>query len=433
MKNFTKKILGVSFIFAILIVLCTQTASAANEITIKTSVTSDPFFADSNGMGNLRLTISTDTEEATSVSVAARADGDNNTTTRPISSTDVFKNKKASVSINDLYKNKRYILSFRVEVKNSNTPAIFSEKIETTEKAQIKEIKNETTIQIITKDKDGNIIDVKPESDKVKADSQYKLLAPIPGFLEETPKNPGEYINGMYKILLGFAGALAVMMIMYAGFMYMTTEAVSGKTKAKERITGAVLGLILALSSYLILKTINPDFVKFNLDIGVVDFKIDEEIHGDTGHKAVNGLFCNGRYKDGEAWKSDTTERTELLQNKIFINKENCTKVGEKNCTSLYGVKTAPVINLQKECLVFSKDCAIVISGGSECWLHSQKTNHLPNKDIVDISFKSASFDKFVNQNFEKVGMSSLGPILQKKKGSTKLLKENNHYHVLNW
>ena len=82
----------------------------------------------------------------------------------------------------------------------------------------------------------------------------------------ETVQDLGTYINLIYTYGLSIAGILVVVMIMIAGAMYIigsrggNTEEV---TKAKERISNALIGLVLLLSSYLILSIINPDTVEF--------------------------------------------------------------------------------------------------------------------------------------------------------------------------
>jgi len=60
---------------------------------------------------------------------------------------------------------------------------------------------------------------------------------------------------------------LAVIMIIWGGIQYMSTDAISGKSEAKNTIQNAIWGLLLAISAWLILNTINPDLVKFNLNI----------------------------------------------------------------------------------------------------------------------------------------------------------------------
>jgi len=105
----------------------------------------------------------------------------------------------------------------------------------------------------------------------VVAQTDYTLLAPIPleglegGDTEET--TPGPYIEGVFTLIIAIAGGLAVIKIIFGGIKYMSTDAFTGKSDAKETIQNALWGLLLVISSWLILSTINEDLVNFNLEI----------------------------------------------------------------------------------------------------------------------------------------------------------------------
>ncbi len=100
-----------------------------------------------------------------------------------------------------------------------------------------------------------------------KPADKYTLLVSLPGLPTETPTDLGNYLSKMFIILIGVAGVLAVIMITRGGIMYMTAEAVGTKTDAKKRITDAIFGLVLALSSYLLLNTIDTKLVKGGLSL----------------------------------------------------------------------------------------------------------------------------------------------------------------------
>jgi len=73
-----------------------------------------------------------------------------------------------------------------------------------------------------------------------------------------------EYIAAIYRYLVGAATILAIVMIMYGGFRWITAAGDAGKIgDAKKTIIGATVGLALALGSYAILNLINPDLVSF--------------------------------------------------------------------------------------------------------------------------------------------------------------------------
>lgn len=63
----------------------------------------------------------------------------------------------------------------------------------------------------------------------------------------------GEIVSGIIKVLLSFLGVIFVVLIIYAGFMWMTSrgneEAIS---KAKKIMTAAVIGLAIVLGAYII-------------------------------------------------------------------------------------------------------------------------------------------------------------------------------------
>lgn len=123
--------------------------------------------------------------------------------------------------------------------------------------------------------------------------ADYIPLAPIPGTVPEAcnPLNPDAikpgtdayrekcttyndtakqgglagYLTGLYKTGIAAAGILAVLMLVWGGFQYMTTEAVSGKSESKGIIMNVVWGLATVLASYLLLYTINPRLVDIGL------------------------------------------------------------------------------------------------------------------------------------------------------------------------
>jgi len=82
---------------------------------------------------------------------------------------------------------------------------------------------------------------------------------------QQTPqKDLATYIHDSYLFIIGFASVLAVVMIIYGGVTYMTTDAVYGKKEGIRIIKNALIGLLLVLGSYLILYTINPELVKLD-------------------------------------------------------------------------------------------------------------------------------------------------------------------------
>jgi len=92
--------------------------------------------------------------------------------------------------------------------------------------------------------------------------ADYKIEVAIPGGpAAETPVALTDYIRYIYMFGLSLVGVTALGALVYGGFTYMLSDTITSKDDAKQYIKGAISGLILALASYLILNTINPDLV----------------------------------------------------------------------------------------------------------------------------------------------------------------------------
>lgn len=98
------------------------------------------------------------------------------------------------------------------------------------------------------------------------ATGEYVPLSPLPDGSGGVMNSPDltTYLIGMFKLLIGVAGALAVVMIVIGGIQYMSTDAIYGKKDGKEKINRALGGLLLALVSWLILNSINPKILEIN-------------------------------------------------------------------------------------------------------------------------------------------------------------------------
>ena len=145
----------------------------------------------------------------------------------------------------------------------------------------------------------------------------------------KTVSDPGAYLVNLYKIGIGIAGALAVVMIVYGGIEYiMASVSPSQKEAARKRIASAIGGLILLLSSYLILKTINPDLVNFNLNFGAASPRTD--VPPGTGANAL---------REGEASSELPTAGSPSLESQFILSDETTRET------------------LGKEGVEFNKDC----------------------------------------------------------------------------
>lgn len=79
-----------------------------------------------------------------------------------------------------------------------------------------------------------------------------------------TPSSFADYTNKIYQFAVVIGISLAVLMIIFAGYKYMTTAGdPQSLAEAKEVLLGAIVGLVLILLTRLILATIDPRLLTF--------------------------------------------------------------------------------------------------------------------------------------------------------------------------
>ncbi|MEI7809986.1 MAG: pilin [bacterium] len=154
----------------------------------------------------------------------------------------------------------------------------------------------------------AKVANIVANSGNIATNTNYTLLAPLPdgnggqltNFESDPTKNPcafGKYMNTLIKIVLGISAVLAMIMIIKGGFEYMGSSLPSGKESGKGTIMEAILGLIIALSAYLILYTINPDLLNFCIDKSLPNVNITIEPLSAQQERVTQNLSSNRVFK----------------------------------------------------------------------------------------------------------------------------------------
>ncbi|MFZ2299901.1 MAG: hypothetical protein WAW00_02095 [Candidatus Moraniibacteriota bacterium] len=95
---------------------------------------------------------------------------------------------------------------------------------------------------------------------------QYTLLEKIPG-TDNVGSDLKGYLEAIYKVALIIIVLSAVLMLSIGGFMYLTSAgSTSAMGTAKGVIFDSLIGLVIALTAYLLLYVINPDLVNITLN-----------------------------------------------------------------------------------------------------------------------------------------------------------------------
>lgn len=215
------------------------------------------------------------------------------------------------------------------------------------------------------------------------AAGDYTLLEPLPCIPNsgqncskgETIKtvNVEQYVSYVFNFSMAAAVLLAVIMIFWGGFEYVTSEIPGIKSSGRERIQNAILGLIMVLISYLILNTIDPRLTKIELGLPkIVDLqtynpydlenlaertalenlaRYAEETRHDAEAKIKKSdeLFSKAAELDKQAQETSDTEYRETLKEEAKAARDEAVQY-RIQATDKYieGTKTIYVGNLDK-------------------------------------------------------------------------------------
>ncbi|MDD3006449.1 MAG: pilin [Candidatus Pacebacteria bacterium] len=166
----------------------------------------------------------------------------------------------------------------------------------------------------------------------------YEPLVKIPG-VDATEVNISNYLIGIYNFLLSIVGIVAVVMLIIGGMKYIMAAGSGGAvSSAKETIKDAILGLLLALLSYVIVGTINPDVLylrqpgaTFSKDnaaasyVGTFSSPIDSNGNGvqTVIYTSPEGYQREMSLDTAEQIKSGATVFEPLASDKVALMKKN--------------------------------------------------------------------------------------------------------------
>lgn len=164
----------------------------------------------------------------------------------------------------------------------------------------------------------------------------YVFLAKIDPLSQEKTINlagngANLYLTSLYTFGIVIASGLAVLMVIIGGAQYASTDAIFTKSEGKNKINAAITGLVLALLSYTILRTLNENFLNINFTpqpivvnslsapaVTPVTANLDRDTASDNtvgtvaGTEDINGAFSPREtptifgYKDGDGTVGNT-------------------------------------------------------------------------------------------------------------------------------
>ena len=238
----------------------------------------------------------------------------------------------------------------------------------------------------------------------------YKLLAPLPGYVPDTT-NVKFYLEGLFKLIIAIAGVLAVVMIIFGGIKYMSSEAFEGKSDAKDTIKNALVGLLLAISAWLILNTINPNLVKFDLSLERQSFTPNTNVGGQSvvlgsgpAHLALNQQQAMDAFRQGG--------------------------VNVDGGINLNGVRQGAVdeiLRLQREC-----NCNITVTSATGGSHESGSCSHGSGYKIdLRRNREGSAMTSFIERSYNPpIGQRSNGDPIYKSSSGALYVRESDHWDV---
>lgn len=160
----------------------------------------------------------------------------------------------------------------------------------------------------------------------------YTPLEPLPcvpgGGIDCTKADPNKidfqnYVQYFFNAFIYICAGAAVFMIVWGGFQYMVTTSFTEKSAGLEKAKNAILGLLIVLSSYLFLRTIDPRLVAIPTTL-VEPLNISYE---STTNKLLGGLNseANKYFEQNQEAKAkiDATraDQAELLKQKADLER----------------------------------------------------------------------------------------------------------------
>ncbi len=109
----------------------------------------------------------------------------------------------------------------------------------------------------------------------------YTLLEPLPCIpggqvtcttpgATQTTLNMGTFFQYAFNLLIALAAVAAVFMIVWGGFLYVTTSSSQSKSDGLKYFKNAIYGLLMIFGAYLILHTVNPTLTAFPTSIPAI-------------------------------------------------------------------------------------------------------------------------------------------------------------------
>ncbi len=271
----------------------------------------------------------------------------------------------------------------------------------------------------------------------------YTLLQPdVAGNIQtvETTSDFLNYVSNIISTILVIIVVLSVVVFTWGALEYTASGIPGMKSNGRERMMYAIGGLVLALASWLILFTINPQLVNLNLSLDRIQrtpqgglTTTQRPTTPSTPSQTGPGLG-QGRY--GPVPSNEFEVRGALNSAGISINDDGVCQSGNlSGCRTYVGGLDQRHLNgvfdLRDDC-----GCSFVITGAAEQGGHSANSRHYSGQaiDIRQAGQINNYMRNYINTNCSQTGTRGSNTFYGCEGGGgvgiTRIINEGSHWHI---
>lgn len=97
-------------------------------------------------------------------------------------------------------------------------------------------------------------------------DAQFVPLVGLPGVTDESgSRTLAGYLNALFRLAIGIGALIAVIKVIWGGIQYMSSDSFFTKAQGIKDVQNALLGLLIILSTVVVIRLINPDILNLNV------------------------------------------------------------------------------------------------------------------------------------------------------------------------
>ncbi len=190
------------------------------------------------------------------------------------------------------------------------------------------------------------------------------LNTTFPGSGNIIPGDIGSYLVAFYQFFISAIAIMAVVVIMFAGFRWMTAQGNQERvSKAKETLWGAVIGVFLALISWVVLNFIDPNIKNLSLP-DINSFMTPAKVQPATVCSAKESELGELSVVGDEAGRNTYTPNCgETYTYQDYEEVDGKTKLVDKYC---HGWEA----NLEEDACYFAMDTLTQVGANSDGYAH---------------------------------------------------------------